>query len=62
MIAWLKRARTWLVQLCCLHQWRPGLTSRGPAKACDCCGLVVQLNDAEYYAQFGTIPRAGLFR
>lgn len=41
------------------HCWRPALTSHGPARTC-ICGATEQLTDAEFYAQFGTMPNVGI--
>jgi hypothetical protein len=40
----------------CKHIWRGARTSLGPAKYCDKCGSIVQINSADYYAQFGHMP------
>jgi hypothetical protein len=37
----------------CPHRWRPGLTSMGPARHCGLCETTEQLEDWEFYAQFG---------
>jgi hypothetical protein len=54
--AWWSYWPLWLRRLGfgpCPHGWRPALTSKGPARACSLCETVEQLEDWEFYAQFG---------
>jgi hypothetical protein len=41
--------------------WRPCLVGRKemPAKTCRLCDKVQLLNEAQFYAEFGRIPRIG---
>ena len=44
----------WLMP--CEHDWRPAITSLGPARYCDICTVTEQITEAEFYAQFGRMP------
>lgn len=43
----------------CRHVWRPALFGVGgkPTRTCGRCGAWENLSEAEFYAQFGRIPK-----
>jgi hypothetical protein len=54
----IDKIRTAWKQCNCEHFWRPGIKSGNKqVKVCDYCDKEVELTVAEFYAQFGRMPR-----